>query len=808
MLDQLQNKSDTTQPTMHSDLAKSGLIPEDIRARELGDAERQTTGTPQSVTGYVIPYFDIQGRILKFYRVKLLGGLGGYRQVANFGNHIYFPPNFHKVLRENPTCIMLTEGEKKAAAGCRAGVATCAVSGVDSWRNRIVTLPKGSELAQGKFGAVVAKLPGGKESDEKLGSLAEGLTELVNFVIQHKIPIVIAYDANPGKTQTYEVQAAAAQLGYELRYRGVPLDLIRNLVLDAPKSVWTDKVGLDDFLESRSSGMGLDGFKEQLKACLASHTCFPIHPNPREFVNKKLQSGKLDRRTMQMLSTAVLSDLDSKGMRLRSPDDDSQYYFSRIQKELTKVDFKLNDNFAKTPFGVKLYKDYNLSAADFRMLQWLGSQFSGEEPIVDVRPRRVMTIDTKAHQGLGLFYQLSGSEMVHVTPAKMEFLDNGQRDILFDSAAVEPCKVDKLQGEIRDLKAKYEGKPLPNYWYTTIKEAKIAESKEDRDRKILSLLYSISPWFYRWEGTQLPVEMTCGEPGSGKSSLYILRLNIIDGKPKLRNAPADLNNWSVSVGDAGALHVTDNVHMVNNHLRQELSDEMCRIITEPNPSIEKRKLYSDNELVTIPVTCVFAITALKQPFNNADIIARSIITEMDKGTEDTEYDVKWDVRQLQRNGGREGWQAQQLVFVQRMFQKISREWNHNYKAKFRLINIEQLLIFAAEIYGWDGSWIPEHLESVRNDKIASGDKTIEGLLSFIDYWQENWPTRPFSAKDVAAWAEDDNDYKDWHTLTNSRTLGKYLKTNANKVAVVAHIYEHDTRANATRYIYKEPVEKK
>ncbi|MEB3061084.1 hypothetical protein VJJ74_08015, partial [Parvimonas micra] len=88
----------------------------------------------------------------------------------------------------------------------------------------------------------------------------------------------------------------------------------------------------------------------------------------------------------------------------------------------------------------------------------------------------------------------------------------------------------------------------------------------------------------------------------------------------------DLRDWTASVSGAGGLHVTDNVHMGDNSLRQELSDELCRVITAHNPVIERRKLYSDNDVVETPVKCVFAVTAIKQPFSNADIIQRSVIT--------------------------------------------------------------------------------------------------------------------------------------------------------------------------------------
>lgn len=779
-------------PAIEKDLRASGLALSDLGAREMGNAERQATGTPQNVQGYVIPYFDIQGAPLKFYRVKLINWTPKYRQVANQQNHIYFPPGFLKALN-NSSCILILEGEKKAACAVKNGFAAVAVSGVDSWRNRVVTIPKDSELGTHKNGAIVAKLPAGSEASESTQSLAEGMFDLINLSVKTNKPIVIVFDAEKGGYQKREVQIAAASLGYELRYRGMPMHNIRSFILKAPSNTPLDKVGFDDFILCKEQLHGLNAFEEQLDKCLAKTSAFPMHPNIREYVNKKLQGNRVDRRSMQTLSTAILSDMDAKGVRLRSPDDDQLYYFSRINKELTKVQFKLDHGFSASPFGIKMYRDYNLSSGDFRILQWVSSQYTGEQPLINVRPKKVMAL-----KGDQLYYQLNGSEMIRVTSDTIEYLDNGNHDILFESEAVKDMKANDLKAQIAIRQARARELSHPeNIWYEAIKTARVKESNGDRDRIILSLLYSISPWFYRWRGTQLPAEMTIGEPGSGKSSLYILRLNILQGMASLKNSPSDIRDWGSSVAATAGLHVTDNVHMLNSTLRQELSDELCRVITEPEPAIEKRKLYSDFELVKIPVECVFAITALQQPFNNADIIARSIIVELDKGEDEPEYETNWVGQQLNRFGGREGWLANQIVFQQALFKLIKEKWQNNYRAKFRLVHVEQLLMLAAEVYGMEFDWIPEYLDKNARVRTAAGDETLAGLKQFV---QEHYHLdAPFTAKTISEWAKDEDDFKARIILTNSRKLGSYLSKNANKVASTCGIVQFDTYMNAQRY---------
>src|SRR5574343_1370105 len=177
--------------------------------------------------------------------------------------------------------------------------------------------------------------------------------------------------------------------------------------------------------------------------------------------------------------------------------------------------------------------------------------------------------------------------MARVNADGIKLLDNGTDDVLFESGMVEEMNPAQLELALHEMSQK----PLVSFWFETLKDARIKTVDGDKSRKLLALLYSISPWFYKWRNAELPIEMTLGEAGSGKSTLYTLRQNILNGRPELRNSPNDLRDWVASIASTGGLHVTDNVHMTDSKLRQSLSDELCRIVTATNPSIEKRKLY-------------------------------------------------------------------------------------------------------------------------------------------------------------------------------------------------------------------------
>jgi hypothetical protein len=781
------------------DLANSGLEPQDVRARVAGPSEKSATNTPQGVDAYALPYFDMYGKVVPFYRVKLINSPDPkirYKQLATAANHVYFPPGFQAALR-GARCLIITEGEKKAAAAVKAGFAACALGGVDSWRSRTIVLSKDATVGTNKSGAIVAKLPAGKDVHESTDTLAKGLSDVIDYAIKKKLPIVICFDTDLDIPDfiNYEVQRAAATLGYELRFRGVPFNSIRQLILRPnPKLGLTGKMGLDDWLVHEE--LGADALEEVLSTVLSQRQAFPRHPNPREYVNRKLQRINIPRSELQALATAVTSELDAEGIRLYCPLDDNMYYFDETNFKLMRVEFSNQMSFSRTPIGIKLYNDFGLSSADVRLLSHLNAQFCGEQPIQNVKPEKVVTC-----RGDNIYYQLSDGLMVRVNRDEIKLLHNGQDDVLFEAEMVKP--VPHMQ--LMELVAQYQQeKTPPNYWYDVLKEARIKESPNDQTRKLLSLLYSISPWLYRWRGTQLPVEQMLGEAGSGKSTLYSLRLRILTGISVLRNAPNDIRDWTASIAFTGGLHVTDNVHMPNSRLKQELSDELCRIITEPEPHIERRKLYTDNQIIRTPVKCVFAITAIKQPFVNTDIIQRSVIAELDKGTGEVEYEADWETAQLNRWGGRTQWIAHQLVFLQRMFQLIDKEWQNSYKARFRLINVEQLLMFAARIYGEESTWIPQYLELQRDASTAKADSALEGLAMWaeevrVSFQKKNNPQglkhAAFTALDMVSHFEGDDEFERNTVLTNARSLGRYLVEHKHEISHIAGIVPAGRKKN-------------
>ena len=825
------------------DLSLSGLEPSDMRIRKTEMAEKAACGLPPTSEGYVIPYYNIAGKVLPFYRVKLFGLDIKYKQVKNTPNHVYFPPSFQQTLAASKSkYIVITEGEKKAVCACKRGFPTVALGGVDSWRNRVLLLPRDTEFGAHSYNKklVGARLPSSAWEAEgvTLDPIAVGLEDLANFARDNQLTLIIVFDSDVTTSITGmkpEVQRAASELGFELRRRGIPVRRIRQTIL--PNIEQLDKTGLDDFLTVLDDGK--ERFTRILQETLSKRSAFPVHPNMEADLNKKLQSNKISRKDIQRLALSLITDLDARGIRMHSDEEMQLYYFEEKTTRLIKVDMVTSNERAQaTPFSKLLYQYYGLStSSDTRLMKWLLTQFSGEGPIENVSPYRVL-----ARPGVNddcIRLQINDGEYVKITGSKdkpIEVLHNGAENILFESGQVEPIDSQALLQEFK----KRQKEPLEMWWEDVLHEVRLKNS--GKTASLFALLYYISPWLHRWRGTQLPAELVIGEAGSGKSTLCELRLNVLTGRPNLRNAPADLKDWHASIVNTGGLHVTDNVQLLDKNLKQRLSDEICRLITEPEPHIEMRKYYTNVDLMRMKVDSVFAFTSIMQPFSNSDLLQRAMILELDKlahmdaeGSSDDDkkkgqadstskrlalsYDSSWKQTQLDKFGGRTAWISHHLYVLHKFLQSANKNWQPHYRAKHRLINLEQSLILMGNLFKLDTSWIPDFLMRQADSSVVESDWGLEGLVAFCEDARAHLNSKQgiedfarridadlaqarkmqFSAKDIANWAVQQDAYLDCANLINSRRLGRYLQTHKAMVAQVAALIEEGKHCNKLMY---------
>jgi hypothetical protein len=632
---------------------------------------------------------------------------------------------------------------------------------------------------------IIAKMATGTTlppTSDRRAFLAAGLEQLMRSILENNLQVVFAFDTDNPRNN--DVEAACAELAFEFRIHGIPTNRIRQLHLPASPG---KKLGLDDFLVAH----GAEALGKLLEQCLAAKSAFPAHPNLKALINKRM-SGQLDRAEAKELSLMILTDMDRHGIRMIEKGTNSPHFFDSRSKALMSVNLVQthSEPLHETKFGEFLYRNYDIGQADLKLTQWLAAGFTGEEPVSQVEPRSVLALlpnNRIAYQlDDGHFAIVSGDAANPIT-----INENGTEGLLFSSDQVEPIDRGALLQETKRQIAWLLRKPPYEelYWPKALAQMKFSR---DNDAKVLSCLNYMSPWLLRWNGAQLPVELMVGEPGSGKSSLYSLRLQILNGRPALRNQPTDVRDWYASITSGDGLHCVDNVHMVNKELRQRLSDEICRIVTEPAPFVEMRKLFTTSDNFRVPVRNVFAMTAIQQPFLSADILQRSLIVEVQAIGKD--HDSDWAGAALKAFGGRVGWLAQQLAVLHLFFKRANDGgWNSNYKSGHRLAHFEQMFRLIGNIIGVpDAELVSRTLAGVAEMQVSEYDWSMEGLKQFagdhIAAIQRD-PKKVFTLDDVAAWSESREEYMDNQTLTNARRLSRYIKSHKYMVESVAGFQE-------------------
>ena len=794
-------------PAILTDLGASGLEPSDLNAREVGPTELATTNSPQGARGYVIPYYDLVGAPIPFYRVRLFDQKYKYSQAKGSANQVYFPPQLLKVLKasikadsQGTPYVILTEGEKKAAAGVKAGFPTIAIGGVDNWRSRTILLPKDTKFEQnyGRNKSIKAKLPTSQVQLPELSTLANGMQQLIDLLKNNKLTIIIIFDTDSDSLTgiKVEVQRAAAMLAYELCFKGIEATNIRQVIL--PKLGQKSKIGLDDFLMSQ----GPKALSDLIAEALAKRSAFPRHPNPRAYIGSRLEASHLKRKDAQSVSLSILAELDAQGQRLISKDTRQPFFFNESTHRLMPAGLlqRHGEPYHETSFGAHLYQQFGLSAADSKVITWLATQYLGEPTVIEASPKRVLAF-TEGSKTNNIAVQMSDSQFIEVTsdPSNpIRACNNGSVGILFEQDQVESLDADEVVKEFN----KQLAQPIKPWWLEVLSELNFQGGDSARDHA--AILCYISPFISRWRGTQLPVEIVTGEAGSGKSSIYNLRLSILTGRPLLRNIPSDLKDWHASIVNTGGLHVIDNVHFTNKDLKQSLSDGMCRIVTEPNPYVEMRRLYTTSGQIRSSVNVTFAMTAIQQPFYNVDLIQRAAVFSLD--ALGTGKDGDWVTHQLAKFGGRLKWYAHQLVVLHKFLVAAcdSKKWNDTYRATHRLAHYEQSLQIAADILGINSSGIVNTLKRSTEEVLSEADWALEGLKEFAKEYYLMFSDKVFSAKYVAEWSLNNEDYDENSQLTNARRLGRYIQTHKNMLKQQIGIIEQGSKANKRVYIIQPP----
>lgn len=172
------------------DLARSGLTLEDVHGEILTEtAMGKRLGMSSHIPadgGYAIPYFGLDGNPimdmgLPYERFRLVGiedgaDIGKYLSPVGTRAHLYIPTQLRAALKNSIVgpVLVITEGEKKAVAGCKANIPTVALPGITNYKDH-------------------------REKDKLHGEIKDLLTVLFENMDIHTVDVIFDSDGYPLK---------------------------------------------------------------------------------------------------------------------------------------------------------------------------------------------------------------------------------------------------------------------------------------------------------------------------------------------------------------------------------------------------------------------------------------------------------------------------------------------------------------------------------------------------------------------------------------------------------------------------------
>jgi hypothetical protein len=761
---------------MLNDLRKSGLTDATIAAMQVEPVGAEACqsllgwgGVPDN-GGYKIPYFDLDGKPTGFFRVRFTpaihkksGGLIRYGQPKNSATRAYLPPLewCRPAWRDVRIPIIITEGEKKAAKACQEGLLTVGLGGVNSWMRRkfrckterIVNDPKAD-------GFVILELLDAREIQMVKERVAE---ELIDLPFRGR-EVFICFDND--REPNVRVQQAAFDLSVHLEERDVAA-VVQLLLPPSPNGA---KLGLDDFLMSHTV--------EDLAALPVWNV---VPEDLRSWLREQLDGAKkLNRSGVISCGRAVSNSLLNNGSIYKDPSTGTFYYYSDRSSELHP--FEIGGDALKQlnacSFGTLLHRDYALGATDSTVLARTFENLAHCPTIREVTPRRVSFAAPDA-----LYYQLSNSMMARATAESLDIVKNGTDDVLFLSGQVAPLDAEDLGGLIAGRSV------FPPLWLGAVEELLTLQPMKGltiaETRLFLAALCYLNPWFRRWRGLSLPIEIFCAEPNSGKSYLLMLRRGILTGRQDLDLMAEDKGDWYANITHAPGMWCCDNIDQISRDMERSFSDALCSFVTQDDPRIKLRKLHVTNVLYQARVDCTFAFTCIRNPFHKPDIIQRSFAFAL-KAIPPEQRRSGWVDRKLE---DRTIWIYDLLMVARRFLQAAREEWKATGdRSATRLKYFDQCLHLMGVALGRQvemDALIPK-LKLATSDAIAEADPMMTALRAFWENEKRKgnvgpkfkWQPSQIRARLLEA---PDDRWEHVRVIKSAEAFGRYLSAHESDI---------------------------
>lgn len=242
--------ADSVKKAMLAKIAGSLLDEKDavkLKFKPLTSEQVKPLKLPNSTSGFMIPYFDLDGKPSAFWRLRYLEDtrkgfdvLNGrkalrYVQPAGGTNEVYLAPftDWRKISENNSIPLIITEGELKAASSTKVGLPTIGLGGVWSFKSNK---------------AKVSLIP------------------MMKLFVWKGRRVIICYDSDASTNPL--IVMAENNLARALTDEGAEVSIAR-----LPPADNGSKVGIDDFLLTNTAQQLMD----VINAASAYSACFALH---------------------------------------------------------------------------------------------------------------------------------------------------------------------------------------------------------------------------------------------------------------------------------------------------------------------------------------------------------------------------------------------------------------------------------------------------------------------------------------------------------------------------------------------------
>ena len=576
-------------PDHQVDLRNSGLSDETISRLQISTVRPHDIKPhilPGVTSAYRIPYFTLDGQVNGFERWKLFpsiekdGHTQKYYQAKETDPHVYYPPlvEWRKIAQDTTATVVIAEGEKKAAKGCQEGLPALSIGGVWSWRTK---LANGERLLLPELEQIIWK-----------GRIVE---------------LVPDSDAWRSDKKIRDILSGFYALGMELTQRGATVRLVK-----LPE-VHGIKAGLDDWL----IGVGtlwpaswghlerIELSDGRLKALAAWHQRWMRKQQRRAsdedglFV-KQVNAIRLDAalKTFERkreVAALVIEDLRSRGKLIHTREHE-RYFFDAQTKTLEPLD---GDD-----FRAALYERFGLNSTEEE------TRFV-ERELVTMAIRRGEHADVYRlaywnHAMDKLYIAANDGTLFVLDGQTITRQDNGTDGALFLSdRRADPIEPDE-NADLDAFHVIFDKLSLPT------------EDAVNGGTTALIKVWVLSTFFLEALPVR-PILALIGPQGAGKTTLA-RRIGLI-----LYGRAFDVGSFrSDATGEQdflAAITARRFVAFDNAEKRiRWLPDHLAKLAT--GAEIERRRLYTTNELATFRPECFLAITSRDPRWKRDDVMRR------------------------------------------------------------------------------------------------------------------------------------------------------------------------------------------